>query len=245
MEELHEVVVAMDHFQNPFDGGAFVVELWLAHLLDQSADVLEVVDHFAKLRFRVVFDEVVVSNLRFEVRGVLVRFVLVTELVDVPVQGVDVTVGLHAKHGFVVVVAVRRLVGKDLIVELVVDPKLQTVLFEERDDVLDRDAFFYVFLCFANCLEDRFSGDYVSGFVGSEQIVVVVVVDAVEEALVLDVPLLRDRVLEGARLQVELGRGEAVVGGYLFGVLVSRLLWDELPVARGIGVENVEEVQGS
>ena len=206
VEEFHKVVVAMDHFQNPSDGLAVLVELWLAHLLDQSADVLEVVDHFAKLRFRVVFDEVVVSNLGFEMRRVLVRFVLVAEVVDVPVEGVDVTVGLHAKHGFVVVVAGGWVVGEYLIVELVVDPKLQTMLFEERDDVLDRDAFLDVFLCFANCLEDRFSGDYVAGLVGSEQVVAVVVVDAVEEALVLDVPLLGDRVLEGARLQVELGR---------------------------------------
>ena len=71
------------------------------------------------------------------------------------------------------------------------------------------------------------------------------VVDAAEEALVLDVPLLGDRVLEGARLQVELGRGEAIVGSYFFSVLVSRFLRDELPVARGVGVENVHDVKGS
>ena len=98
---------------------------------------------------------------------------------------------------------------------------------EERKDVLYGQTLLDVLLSFANGLQNGRSGDHVTFLVRLKQIVVVKVVDAVDEALVLRIVLLADRLFEGARLEVQLCGGEAVVSSKFFGVLTFGLLGDE------------------
>ena len=118
--------------------------------------------------------------------------------------------------------------GSYLLVQLIEDAKLQAVLDEERQHVLYGEPMLHILFRFADGLQENLSRDHVLLLARAQEVVLVEVVDAVKEALVLNVVRFCNGLLEGACCEVKLGGGVAEVGGDLVAALVLDPLWVKL-----------------
>ena len=194
-KELLQVVVLVHQVDE-------LVVLVLLRRPEDQQDVVHALYHAVPRRLLLLVHPVVGGGVDPVLLLVVVQ--LLGQLVQVVVEHVDVVAVGHAVHGLLVEVGHLRVVLEDELVELVEDPQLELVLLEEGQDVLHGQPLLDGLLRPVQEVQDDLPGDDVPLLVRAQEGVPVGVVDGVQEALVLDVPLLHDRLPEGTLGQVQL-----------------------------------------
>ena len=179
-----------------------LADLVLLRRPEDQQDVVHALYHAVPRRLLLLVHPVVGGGVDPVLLLVVVQ--LLGQLVQVVVEHVDVVAVGHAVHGVLVEVGHLRVVLEDELVELVEDPQLELVLLEEGQDVLHGQPLLDGLLRPVQEVQDDLPGDDVALLVRAQEGVPVGVVDGVEEALVLDVPLLHDRLPEGTPREVQL-----------------------------------------